>query len=48
MALMIIDKKVIYVAPPKKLSEREREIFEQAPIHQKLIKRATKRKYKIV
>jgi len=48
MALMIIDKKVIYVAPPKKLNEREKEIFEQAPINQKLIERATKRKYKII
>jgi len=48
MALMIVDNKVVYVTPPKKLSDKEKKIFEEAPLNQKLIKRATKRKYKIV
>jgi len=48
MALMIINNKVVYVAPPKKLTVEEKKILENAPVNKKLIKRATSRKYKIV
>jgi len=48
MALVIKDEKVVYVAPPKKLTVDEKKILEDTPINHKLIKKATSRKYKIV
>ena len=48
MALVIKDKKVVYVAPPKKLTTDEKSILENASVNHKLIKKATSRKYKIV
>ena len=48
MALTIKDNKVIYVAPPKKLSAKERKMLEDAPVNHKLIKKATSRKYNVV
>ncbi len=48
MGLIIVNNKVVYVSPPKKLTSKERKIFENAPVNKKLIKRATSRKYKIV
>lgn len=48
MALVIRNNKVVYIAPPKKLTAEEKKILENAPINKKLIKRATSRKYKIV
>jgi len=48
MGLIIVDNKVVYVSPPKKLTSKERKFFEDAPVNKKLIKRATSRKYKIV
>ena len=48
MALIIKDKKVVYVAPPKKLTIDEKSMLENAHINHKLIKKATSRKYKIV
>ena len=48
MALAIKDNKVIYIAPPKKLTEKEKKMLEDAPINEKLIKRATSRKYNVV
>jgi hypothetical protein len=48
MALIIKNNKVVYISPPKKLTSKEREFFENAPVNKELIKRATSRKYKIV
>ena len=48
MALAIKDSKVVYVAPPKKLTSKEKKMLEDAPINHKLIKRATSRKYNVV
>ena len=48
MALAIKDDKVIYVAPPKKLTAKEKKILEDTPVNHKLIKRATSRKYNVV
>ncbi len=48
MALIIRNNKVVYVSPPKKLTKEEKEFFENAPINEERIKRATSRKYKIV
>lgn len=49
MALTINqDKKVVYVAPPKKLDDKQREMLDSAPVNKKLIKRATSRKYKVI
>lgn len=48
MALTIKDNKVVYVAPPKKLTVKEKKILEDAPVNHKLIKRATSRKYNVV
>ena len=48
MALTIKDKKVVYVAPPKKITVAEKKILEETPVNHKLIKKATSRKYKIV
>ena len=48
MALAIKDNKVVYVAPPKKLTEKEKKMLEDAPINHKLIQRATSRKYNVV
>jgi len=48
MALAIKDKKVVYVAPPKKLTVAEKKILEETPVNHKLIEKATSRKYKIV
>ena len=48
MALKIKDKKVVYIAPPKKLIAKEQKMLEIAPVNHKLIKRATSRKYNIV
>ena len=48
MALAIKDNKVVYVAPPKKLTVKEKKMLEDAPVNYKLIKRATSRKYNVV
>ena len=48
MALAIKDNKVVYIAPPKKLTAKEKKMLEDAPVDHKLIKRATSRKYNIV
>ena len=48
VALAIKDNKVVYVAPPKKLTAKEKKILEDAPVNHKLIKRATSRKYNVV
>jgi hypothetical protein len=48
MALVIKDNKVVYIAPPKKLTAKEKKTLEDAPVNHKLIKRATSRKYNIV
>jgi len=48
MALVIKNKKVVYISPPKKLSKEEKKILEETPVNHKLIKRATSRKYNIV
>jgi len=48
MALAIKDNKVVYVAPPKKLTEKEKKMLEDTPVNHKLIKRATSRKYNVV
>jgi len=48
MALIIKNDKVVYVAPPKKLTSTEKKILEDAPVNHELIKRATLRKYNVV
>jgi len=48
MALAIKDNKVVYVAPPKKLSAKERKVLEDTPVNKKLIEKATSRTYKII
>ncbi len=48
VALAIKDKKVVYVAPPKKLTTKEKKMLEDAPVNHKLIERATSRKYNVV
>jgi len=48
MGLIIVDNKVLYVSPPKKLTSKEKEFFENSPVNKKLIKKATSRKYKII
>ena len=48
MALIIKNKKVVYIAPPKKLTIAEKKILEETPVNHELIKRATSRKYNIV
>ena len=48
MALAIKDNKVVYIAPPKKLTTKEKKMLEDTPVDHKLIKRATSRKYNIV
>ena len=48
VALTIKDNKVVYVAPPKKLTSKEKKMLEDAPVNHKLIKRATSRKYNVV
>ncbi len=48
MALVIKDDKVVYIAPPKKLTSKEKKMLEDAPVNHKLIKRATSRKYNVV
>ena len=48
MALVIKDNKVVYVAPPKKLTKQEKKVVEDTPINHKLIKKATSRKYTVV
>ncbi len=48
MALTIKNKKVITIVPPKKISKEEREFLESLKPNEKLIKRATSRKYNIV
>jgi len=48
MALIIVDNKVVYVTPPKKLTAREKKILEDASVNHNLIKRATSRQYNVV
>ena len=48
MALSIKNDKVITIVPPKKLSSTERDKLVNTPINDKLIKKATSRKYNIV
>ena len=48
MALAIKDNKVVYVAPPKKLTTKEKKMLEDALVDHKLIKRATSREYNVV
>lgn len=48
MALAIKDKKVVTIVPPKKLSDSQRERLIAARVDDKLIQRATSRKYNIV
>ena len=48
MALVIKENKVVYIAPPKKLTSKAKKMIEEAPVNHKLIKRATSRKYNIV
>ena len=48
MALVIKNDKVVYVAPPKKLTEKEKKMLEETPVNEKLIKRATSRTYNVV
>jgi hypothetical protein len=48
MALTIKDNKVVYVAPPKTLTAKEKKMLEATPVNHKLSKRATSRKYNIV
>lgn len=48
MALTIKDNKVVYIAPPKKLTAKEKKMLEDTPVNHKLIKRATSRKYNVV
>ena len=48
MALSIKNDKVITIVPPKKLSTNERNKLVNTPINDKLIKKATSRKYNIV
>ena len=48
MALAIKDKKVVTIVPPKKLSNSQRERLVAARINDKLMQRATSRKYNIV
>ena len=48
MALAIKDNKVITIVPPKKLSAEDRKKLISTPVNEKLIKRATSRKYNIV
>jgi hypothetical protein len=48
MALSIKNDKVITIVPPKKLSTTERNKLVNTPINDKLIKKATSRKYNII
>jgi hypothetical protein len=48
MALAIKDGKVINVSPPKKLSSADKKILKETPVNEKLIKRATSRKYNVI
>jgi len=48
MALIIKDKRVVYIAPPTELKDDDKKILKNALVNHKLIKRATQRKYKIV
>ena len=48
MALAIKNEKVVYITPPKKLTEKELKKLEDTPVNKKLIKKATSRKYKII
>ena len=48
MALVIKNEKVVYVAPPKKLTDEEKKMLEETPVNKKLIKSATSRKYNVV
>ena len=48
MALTIKDQKVVYIAPPKNLTDKEKKMLEETPVNHSLIKRATSRKYNVV
>lgn len=47
MALKIKNGKVVTISPPK-VSKKQIQKLEDAPVNQELIKRATERKYNIV
>lgn len=47
MALKIKDGRVVSIAPPK-LSKKQMQKLEDAPVNKELIKQATSRKYNIV
>ncbi len=48
MALAIRNKKVITIVPPRRISKEERKFLESLKLNEKLIKRATSRRYNIV
>jgi len=48
MALIIVENRVVYVTPPKKLTAKEKKILEDTSVNHKLIKRATSRHYNVV
>jgi hypothetical protein len=46
--LAIKKSRVVYVAPPKKLSTQTRRALEKTPVKKELIAKATSKKYKVV
>ncbi|MBN2825335.1 MAG: hypothetical protein JXQ76_08430 [Campylobacterales bacterium] len=48
MALRIKDGKVVSVAPPTRLTQKQLDKMENTPRDEKLIKQATLRKYNVV
>ena len=48
MALVEIDRKIVNVSPPRKLTALQKKRMDEAPVANKLISRALSRKFKVV